>query len=73
MRKEAIERCPKTSGRRYLLRHVEGQKLTFKQAVLAKCCECMGGYIDGLNDCRVTACPLYPMMPYRGKSDNVET
>lgn len=31
----------------------------------AKCHDCMGGYVDGgRDDCGVTACPLYPWMPY---------
>ena len=64
MEKNTIQHCPKSSGRTHLLKFLEGQKLTFKQAVLAKCCECMGGYADGLHDCRVSACPLYRFMPY---------
>lgn len=65
MEKHAIEQSPKSSGRRYLLKHAKGEKLTFKQAVLAKCCECNNGYIDGLSDCQVNSCPLYQFMPYR--------
>lgn len=65
MEKDAIERSPLSTGRKYLLKHVNGQKLTFKGALLAKCCECMNGYIDGRVDCHVPACPLYPFMPYR--------
>ena len=48
-----------------MVKWLDGRKLTFKQAVLAKCFDCMGGYVDGLVDCRVPHCPLYPFMPYR--------
>lgn len=41
------------------------EKLTFKLAVRYKCHECTNSYLDGKEDCRVTACPLYSYMPYR--------
>jgi hypothetical protein len=25
----------------------------------------MGGFSDGLKDCQIPACPLYPFQPYR--------
>lgn len=36
-----------------------------KQAMLAKCHECMGKYVDGKQDCQIRQCPLYQWMPYR--------
>lgn len=62
---EAIEKAPKARGKRELLRHHAGLRLTLKQALLAKCCECSGYYIDGKNDCQIPDCPLYSNMPYR--------
>ena len=44
-----------------------GEKLTPLQALLAKCYDCMGYYLDGKLDCRETSCPNYSRMPYRGK------
>ena len=41
-----------------------GKKLTLKQAVLAKCADCMGKYADGKLDCEIPECSLYPFMPY---------
>ncbi len=41
-----------------------GKKLTLKQAVLAKCAECMGNYVDGKEDCDILECSLYPFMVY---------
>ena len=54
-------------GQRHLLAHMEGKRLSFKQAILAKCYECMNGFIDGKADCRIHDCPLYPWMPYSTK------
>ena len=52
-------------GRQALKKHNEGKKLTYKQAVLAKCYECMCGFVDGRLDCRIPDCPLHPYMPYK--------
>ena len=43
-----------------------GKRLTQRQAIRAKCCECNGGYQDteARADCCVESCPLHPMMPY---------
>lgn len=41
--------------------------LCASQAIVAKCTDCMGWFVDGRHDCDVTDCPLYPWMPYRGK------
>jgi hypothetical protein len=60
-------------GRNELKRHLEGGKLTFKQAILAKCYDCMGFYVDGKADCAIPECPLYPVMPYRKTSTVLET
>jgi len=56
---------PKTPGSRALDRHLSGSKLTRSRAILAKCCDCMGQYVDGKRDCSMPKCPLYPFMPYR--------
>jgi len=40
------------------------KKLSYKQAIIAKCAECMGNYRDGKVDCFIPECPLYPYMPY---------
>lgn len=52
-------------GQRELKRHLAGQPLTYKTAVLAKCYACTCGYADGKVDCRVPKCPLYGFMPFR--------
>jgi hypothetical protein len=54
-------------GGKELKKHLSGQKLTQRRMILAKCYDCMGGFIDGKMDCRVSRCPLYPLMPYRDK------
>lgn len=40
-------------------------KVTFKNAILAQCHECLGYYADGMQDCENTKCSLYTYMPYR--------
>ena len=51
-------------GKKEILAHLEGNKLTLKQAVNAKCYDCMGFYADGKVDCEMPSCTLYPFMPY---------
>lgn len=62
-----IEKGKTAQGKNQLIKHLEGQKLTHKGAILAKCYECMGYYIDGKVDCHIKMCPLYNHMPFRGK------
>ena len=31
-----------------------------KTAIKLHCCECMGWMVDGVYDCGITDCPLYP-------------
>jgi flagellar biosynthesis/type III secretory pathway ATPase len=53
-----------SQGKRELIKHLAGQKITQKQAIMAKCYDCMGYYLDGKVDCEDTDCSLYPFMPY---------
>ena len=55
----------RATGRKEYLRNRKGVKITFKQACLAKCFDCMGYYEDGRIDCQIENCPIYPFMPYR--------
>ena len=54
----------KAKGRAHYERHHAGARLSPTQAILAKCYECTGFYSDGLDDCKMPRCPLYPYMPY---------
>lgn len=64
-RYEIVEDAPASSGKTYLLKHLEGNRITARQALLAKCCDCMGYYADGRIDCKMPDCPIYAFMPYR--------
>lgn len=55
------------SGRRELLKYLEGARITQRQAILAKCYDCMCYYADGRKDCEIPDCSLYPFMPYGTK------
>jgi hypothetical protein len=57
--------APTSRGKTNLLRHLGGKRLTQRQAILAKCCDCMGYWVDGRVDCRIPTCALYRFMPYR--------
>lgn len=60
-----IKQYGKTArGRNELLKHLEGGKLTLRQAMLAHCYDCMGYYADGKVDCRLNRCPLHPFMAF---------
>ena len=62
---KTIEGSPASAGKTKLLKWLYGTTLTRGDAIKAKCCECMGYYIDGREDCLIDNCPLYPYMPYR--------
>lgn len=57
----------KARGGKELKAHREGKRLTQRQAIYAKCFDCMGGYTDGKMDCLIPSCSLYQWMPYKGK------
>jgi hypothetical protein len=61
----------KGRGRSELIKHLEGKRLTARQAGLAKCYDCQGFYSDGRMDCGIKNCALHPLMPYRGKSEDL--
>ena len=53
-----------TGPKKYLHRYQMGERLTPGQTFRAKCCECMGDFVDGRMDCEIPECPIYPFMPY---------
>jgi hypothetical protein len=66
-RLQDVSDAPKSAGKGHLIRHLQGEKLTQRQAILAKCCDCMGYFTDGRSDCSMKTCSLHPYMPYREK------
>jgi hypothetical protein len=57
----------RATGVNELIAHENGEKLGRKDAMLAKCAECMAQFADGRFDCEIPKCPLYPWMPYLGE------
>ena len=51
-------------GKAELLKHLSGERVTYKEAIAAKCYECEGYFADGKEDCGIDTCPLYGFMPY---------
>jgi hypothetical protein len=62
-----LEHVPNRKGSAELKKYLAGEKITVKQAVLAKCYECCGYYRDGRENCGVYTCPLFPFMPFPPK------
>jgi hypothetical protein len=54
-----------SAGKTNLVKHLKGERLTQRQAILAKCCDCMCYHADGRLDCRMPHCSLYPFRPYK--------
>ena len=65
---DILETAPTSGGKTTLLKYLYGDKLTRNASIVAKCCDCMGYYIDGRADCETLECPLYPYMPYKAKN-----
>jgi hypothetical protein len=51
-------------GKDELTRHLQGRKITRKEAMRAHCYMCMGYFSDGRFNCEMPHCPIYPWMPY---------
>ena len=44
-----------------------GEALKPRDAIQAKCSECMNEYADGVIDCEIVTCALYPYQPRSSK------
>jgi hypothetical protein len=51
-------------GKALLNKHLNGERLTRNEAIIAKCYECECGYSEGIQKCTITKCPLNPFNPY---------
>ena len=70
---ETIESMPLAKGKQELLNHLNNEKLTLKQAVMAKCYDCCGYYQDGKLPCTSKRCALFPFMPYNPNKRKLKT
>ena len=62
---ESIRKYGKAArGQAELIKHLEGQRLTLKQAVNAHCYDCCGFFSDGKVDCGMKKCSLHPFHAY---------
>lgn len=66
--KDITNNWKRTRGKRELLAHLKGKRLTKGDAIKAKCYDCMCGYAASdkveERDCNIKQCPLYPYMPF---------
>jgi hypothetical protein len=66
-----IKRHGKTArGKKELIKHLEGGRLTPKQAIQAKCFDCLCYMVDGKHDCKMPMCSLHPFMTYNENKPN---
>jgi hypothetical protein len=56
---------PSARGRSEFMKYAQGKALTRGDSIKAKCYECMGCFVDGKQDCKMSSCPLYPYRPYK--------
>ena len=54
---------PLRQGKNDLIKHLNGHRLTQRQAIKAKCFDCNG--MGELNTCEIVTCALWPYSPYR--------
>jgi uncharacterized protein YjdB len=57
-------------GKTHLLKHIDGGKLSRKEAMQAKCYDCMGYFIDGRADCRIKNCPMFDYRPFKDRPES---
>ena len=57
----------KALGKKELIKYLEKKRITPMEAIIAKCYDCMGYFIDGRNDCKAMNCPLHCFMQYNPK------
>ena len=62
----------KAIGKKELLKYKNGNSLSRKEAIIAKCYDCCGCFQDGKFDCLIDDCPLYPWMAYKGLKEKGE-
>lgn len=68
---ESIEKHGLLSkGKKHLIKHLEGGKLSRSEAMQAKCYDCMGHFVDGRQDCMLEACPMFNYRPYKDGETN---
>jgi hypothetical protein len=67
-----VSTWPTSSGKGHITAHLKGERLTQRQAILANCCSCLAGYVDGRYSCEIPDCSLFPFMPYRKHKRPVE-
>ena len=62
---ESAKSGPLRKGKRWMIKHLEGGKITRSQAVKAKCFDCLGMGDQG--KCDQESCPLYFFSPFKMK------
>lgn len=61
---DSVKSGHKKVGKVALMKHLEGVRLTQREAIQAKCYDCDG--MGETGECDIVACALYPYSPYGG-------
>jgi hypothetical protein len=61
---ENMEDETKGAGKISFVKFLKGEPINLREAIEAKCYDCMAYYADGVGDCGCPRCPLYPFHPY---------
>ena len=62
-----LKKVKASRGKTLLMKHLRGKRLTQREAILAKCCDCDGYYTEGKKPCQITTCSLISFSPYKPK------
>lgn len=67
-----VEQAGMFRGRKELIKHLKGGKITRKQAMDAMCFQCMGYFSEGRQDCKTPECPMFNFRPYKDTKSSEE-
>ena len=68
---DIVQHGKTAKGKSELIKHLEGESLSRKQAIYAHCYSCMGYFHDGREDCMMSHCSLHPYMIYNRNKQKV--
>lgn len=62
----------KARGKKELIAHLKGEKISRSGGMRAACYQCMGYFVDGRQDCGIETCPMFAWRPFKEKGNKAE-